>query len=123
MKIAINDIYIERLINDSRYDIRADGTVLTTICRTGKQSLTGQWRQLSVLVSESGHLSIKYQRKHLFVHRLIYRRFHGPLRTDYAVNHIDGNKRNKFEKSTNWVQQIESCERNMNSQSRPLAIL
>lgn len=94
MKIAINDVYIERLIQDSRYDVRADGTVWTTICRTGKQSLTGQWRQLAFVASESGHLSIKYQRKHLCIHRVIYRRFHGPLREDYAVNHIDGNKRN-----------------------------
>lgn len=94
VKIAINDVYIERLIHDPRYEIRADGTVWTTICRTGKQSLTGQWRQLAFVVAESGHLSIKYQRKHLCIHRVIYRKFNGPLREDYAVNHIDGNKRN-----------------------------
>lgn len=94
MKIAINDVYIERLIHDSRYEIRADGTVWTTVCRTGKQSLTGQWRQSAFVVSESGHLSIKYQHKHLFIHRVICRKYHGPLREDYAVNHIDGNKRN-----------------------------
>lgn len=94
MKIAINDSYIENLVIDDRYDVRANGTVWTTVCRTGKVSLTGQWRPLSFLVSESGHLSIKYQRKHLAVHRIIYRKFHGLLRADYAVNHIDGNKRN-----------------------------
>jgi hypothetical protein len=94
MKIAINDVYIERMVHDPRYDVRPDGTVQTTICRTGKQSLTGKWRQLAFVVSESGHLSIKYQRKHLCIHRVIYRKFHGPLREDYAVNHIDGDKRN-----------------------------
>lgn len=94
VKIAINDVYIERLIYDSRYEIRADGTVWTTVCRTGKQSLNGEWRKLAFVVSASGHLSIKYQRKHLCIHLVIYRKFHGPLREDYAVNHIDGNKRN-----------------------------
>lgn len=94
MKIAINDSYIEELITDGRYDVRVDGSVWTTVCRTGKESLTGQWRPLAFVVSTSGHLSIKYQRKHLAVHRIIYRKFHGPLRTDYAVNHIDGIKRN-----------------------------
>lgn len=94
MKVAINDIHIERLIHDSRYIVCADGTVWTTVCRTGKQSLTGQWRQLAFVVSSSGHLSIKYQRKHLCIHRVVYRKFQGPLRKDYAVNHIDGNKRN-----------------------------
>ena len=94
MKIAINDGYIENLVVDDRYDVRADGTVWTTVCRTGKESLTGQWRPLAFIVSTSGHLSIKYQRKHLAVHRIIYRKFHGLLRADYAVNHIDGNKRN-----------------------------
>lgn len=94
MKIAINDVYIEKLIHDDRYEVRLDGTVWTTVCRTGKQSLTGQWRQLAFITSESGHFSVKYQRKHLYIHRIIYRKFHGPLRIDYAVNHIDGNKWN-----------------------------
>lgn len=94
MKIAINDCYIEKLVKDERYDVRIDGTVWTVVCRTGKVSVTGQWRQLPFLVSDSGHLSIKYQRKHLFIHRVIHRKFNGGLREDYAVNHIDGVKTN-----------------------------
>lgn len=78
----------------NRYEIREDGTVSTTVCRTGKQSLSGKWRQLAFVVSESGHLSVKYQRNHLCIHRVIYRKFKGPLREDYAVNHIDGDKLN-----------------------------
>lgn len=94
MKIAINDDYIESLVNDPRYEIRPDGTVWTLICRTGKQSLNGTWRQLAFRKAESGHLSIKYQRKHLAIHRVIHRKFNGSLRADYAVNHIDGIKEN-----------------------------
>jgi hypothetical protein len=108
MKIAINDIFIEHLIHDPRYEIRANGTVWTTICRTGKQSLTGTWRQLAFVVSDSGHLSIKYRRKHLCIHRVIYRKFLGPLREDYAVNHIDGEKRNNTPQNLELITHSEN---------------
>jgi hypothetical protein len=108
MKIAINDVYIEQLVQDRRYEVRAEGTVWTTVCRTGKQSLKGEWRQLAFVVSESGHLSIKYQRKHLAIHRIIYRRFHGPLREDYAVNHIDGDKRNNTPSNLEMITHSEN---------------
>lgn len=92
--LATNDEYIERLIADNRYEIRADGTIWTTVLITGKNSKNLDWRKLSVRRSSSGHLSIKYRKKHLALHRVIYRRFNGPLRAELAVNHIDGNKEN-----------------------------
>ncbi len=94
MRIALNDPYIELLVTDSRYEIRSDGTIWTTVCRTGKNSLKKTWRMLSLIPTESGHLTVKYRRKQLNIHRIIHRKFNGPLRDDYAVNHIDGNKRN-----------------------------
>ena len=94
MKISLTDIYIEMLITDPRYEIRPDGTIWTTVCRTGKNSINKTWRLLSLVSTESGHLTVKYRRKPLYIHRVIHRKFNGPLRADYAVNHIDGIKTN-----------------------------
>jgi len=93
LRVATNDRYIEALIGDPHYRIEVDGIVWTQVCVTGKVSINGQWRKLVVSKTQSGHLSVKYQRKHLFIHRIIFRKFIGPLRDDYAVNHIDGNKK------------------------------
>lgn len=108
MKIAINDPFIEALVRDPRYEIRDDGTVWTTVCRTGKESLSGQWRQLALIESASGRLFIKYQRKHLAIHRVIFRKFLGRLRMDYAVNHIDGNKRNNTPENLELITHSEN---------------
>lgn len=108
MKIAINDDYIESLVNDPRYEVRPNGTVWTLVCRTGKQSLNGTWRQLAFRKAESGHLSIKYQRKHLAIHRVIHRKFNGPRRADYAVNHIDGIKENNTPSNLELVTHSEN---------------
>lgn len=93
-KPASNDPYIEMLIADALYEVRLDGSVWTTVCRTGKISLTGAWRALSIRKSTSGHLSVKYQRKHLALHRIMYRIFKGSLDEALSVNHIDGDKEN-----------------------------
>jgi hypothetical protein len=93
-KPATNDAFIDALLTDPLYEIRPDGSVWTLVCRTGKISLSRTWRRLSVRTSTSGHLSVKYQRKHLALHRIMYRKFKGPLDEALSVNHIDGNKEN-----------------------------
>ena len=106
--LATNDGFIEALIEDSRYQIRADGTIWSTVCTTGKNSKALDWRKLPFRKSTSGHLSIKYCRKHLSVHRIIYRRFHGPLQVELAVNHIDGNKENNTPRNLELITHSEN---------------
>lgn len=108
MRIALNDPYIEMIILDSRYEIRRDGTVWTTVCRTGKNSLNQVWRMLSLIPTESGHLTVKYRRKQLNIHRIIHRKFNGPLRDDYAVNHIDGVKTNNTPENLELITHSEN---------------
>lgn len=94
MKIAINDRFVTKLVRDKRYEVRADGSIWTTVTRTGKNSLNAEWRKLAFIESSSGHLFVKYQYKLLAIHRIVFRVFKGKLRRDFAVNHIDGDKRN-----------------------------
>jgi hypothetical protein len=87
------DPLIEQLVQDSRYDIRADGTIYTKLCPKGRELLS-HWREASVQTTPFGHKRFSYRSTQLSVHRVIYRRFNGPLSPTLAVNHIDGDPAN-----------------------------
>ena len=90
--IARNDPYIEILLKDDRYDIREDGSILTTVCVTGSTSTSAVWR--NCVRSKNGYCAISYtvngSRKQLLVHRIIYAKFKGKLEEDLMINHKNG---------------------------------
>lgn len=105
--IATNDVYIEELIKNPDYDIRENGEIWTLITETGKRSASGVWRQtgLNRRSRYEGYLSLKYKRKTIQVHRVIYRKFKGPLEPDLVINHIDGNPSNNHPSNLEMVTQ------------------
>lgn len=94
--VSTNDKYIEELINDPLYDIRADGTIWTLRDRAGH--IKTVWRQLK-LKQQANYLSFHYNiaaggRFHLSAHRIVFRKFSGYLDQELVINHLDGNKLN-----------------------------
>lgn len=87
--IAANDGYIEEILKDPHYDIRSDGTVWTDICVTGKVSVNGIWREAGK-INKDGYKLVHYCYKKLTVHRVVYRKFTGPLHKDLVINHLNG---------------------------------
>ena len=63
---------------------------------------------LSLIPSESGHITVKYRRKQLNIHQIIHRKFNGPLRGDYAVSHIGGVKTNNTPENLELIAHSEN---------------
>ena len=107
--VSRNDHLIEALVHDPDYDVRPDGTIWTLICKTGKRSVKGIWREagyISAYNAKTGksYRKLKYHYKKLPFHRIMYRKFIGPLSEELVINHIDGdgtnNKRENLEMVT-----------------------
>lgn len=86
-----NDEYILKLIEDPNYIVDISGKVYTRIARTGKKMLNNKWREISHHQSK-GYLHINYNRKKLFIHRIVYAKFIGSLSSDLVINHKNGIK-------------------------------
>lgn len=106
--LATNDSFIEDLINDSNYQINSDGSILTLITTTGKISVGGNWRFLSVRTTRNGYADIAYKNKKLLLHRVVYRKFIGPLNDTLTINHKDGNPLNNNISNLELVSQSEN---------------
>lgn len=92
MPVMTNDPLINELINDSKYQIFPDGTILTTV--TGaKGSKKGEWRKCCFR-EQTGYKYLFYKFKQLALHRILYAKFIGPLDQNKVVNHKDYNRLN-----------------------------
>ncbi len=96
-KIVSNDYLIDQILNDSLYDIRNDGMIMTQICRTGKISVKGVWREAGSI--SGGYRFIYYKGHKLSCHRIMYKKFNGMLSEDLVINHLDGNRLNNNPKN------------------------
>jgi len=110
---ASNDELVELLVKDPNYDVRADGSVWTTVCETGKVSVDGVWREAGFARAKGSHDGfpyryIGYQGRHLAAHRIVYRKFHGPLASDLVINHKDANTLNNRPENLELVTQSEN---------------
>lgn len=90
--VASNDSFIEELINDEDYMFTDDFRLLTKIAPNGK--LQESFREKCVYSGKEGYKILTYKRRKLSYHRVIYRKFVGPLEADLVINHIDGNPSN-----------------------------
>ena len=108
--IAVNDGIILDFINDENYQVLPDGRILTCINKQGHN--TGVWREKTQTKNRGGYLRIKYNYRHLKVHRIIYAKFIGPLKKNKVINHKDGNPSNN---SVGNLEQITQAENNLHS--------
>lgn len=105
--LIVNDHLILELIEDPNYEVRKDGTVWTLIATTGKKSTV--WRE-SGWIDQQGYRRVKYKKKMLAVHRIIYAKFGiSPLSQDLVVNHIDSNRSNNDIQNLEHVTHLENC--------------
>jgi hypothetical protein len=98
-----NDELIEDLLKDPNYKINKDGTVYTRITLNG-QGISSKWRQVGYK-KEDGYVRFRYKGEFLFVQRVIYRAFNGPLDSKKTINHIDLNRSNNHPSNLEQVTQ------------------
>lgn len=94
MSKAEKDHLIEMMINDPEYDIRPDGTIWTNRPKSGpkKPGIIYPWRRLDRDGQKPGYRIATCYGSYVQVHRVIYRKFIGPLDHELTVNHKNGNK-------------------------------
>jgi hypothetical protein len=90
--IGVANAAIGAMLKDPNFIVQIDGTVLTRISRQGH--LTDTWRVKPQCIDKCGYARVRYFHSNIFVHRLVFAKFHGSLMPDMQVNHIDGNPGN-----------------------------
>jgi hypothetical protein len=91
MNQATKDDLIELLLSDPNYYICDDGSIWT--CKAKHGTKLGSWRRIDQSLDRK-YKAIYYKRIQLLVHRIIYRKFNGPLHPLLEVNHIDNKRDN-----------------------------
>lgn len=93
MSVTKNDPLIDLIIEDPDFQIFPDGKVLTRISRQGHR--TNVWRPKGLCIQKcnerTSYARIRYEGKLIPLHRVIYRKFKGPLNPGLQINHVDGN--------------------------------
>lgn len=108
LKKEKNTLLIKTLCNDPDYKIHEDGTILTLIQKTGKRSVSENWRTLIHDISSDGYAKVRYKYKYLQVHRVVFQKFVGDLNPHLQINHKDGNRLNNHFSNLEQVTQSEN---------------
>ena len=90
-RILKNDHLIEQLINDALYQINEDGSIFTF--KSGNGSIKPDLRPIR-LTRSNGYVGFRYNGKFILLHRIMYRKFIGPLLPGLVINHKDGVRSN-----------------------------
>lgn len=75
------------MINDPNFFINNDNTIT-------KRTASGEIRNKIFHTKHDGYKQVKYMYQYLQVHRVMYRKFIGPLLPGLVINHKDGDKTN-----------------------------
>lgn len=108
IRIASNDIWILKIIINPNYSITKNG-VFTSLSKNGKGSNPGGlWRKIGGL-DKYGYAVFQPRfngiKRAIFIHRIVYAYFNGPLSKELVVNHKDGNRTNNHPENlelTTW---------------------
>jgi stress-induced morphogen len=97
-KLAVNDIYIDRILMDWRYRVKKDGTLWTRISLNGKGLMSnGKWRKCGKTNCYGYSVfspRFNGKKRDIKIHRLVYAAFKGPLDQTKVVNHKDADRLN-----------------------------
>lgn len=107
--IATNDVFVNEMINDKDYIINSDSTILTLIQETGRRSVSGNWRELAHNDTRTGYIVVRYKRKKLSLHRIMYAKFVGKLEADLTINHKNGNPKDNSPSNLELVTQADNA--------------
>lgn len=108
--VATRDSYIEQLVNDKNYVILNDGSIFNRKMN----------KYISIYIRD-GYKLFKYKGVSIRHHRLIYRKFIGPLMEDMVVNHIDGNSTNNSVSNLELISQSENNKHAFKSGKLPVS--
>jgi hypothetical protein len=86
------DYLINEFINDPLYKINRDGSIQTKLTLNG-QGVSDKWRDMGYQKAD-GYVRLRYKDDFLFVHRIIYRKFKGPIKEGYTIDHKDLDRSN-----------------------------
>jgi hypothetical protein len=112
--IARNDHLIEELLQDPNYRITETGHVWRQHGNVWVQTGKAKKRQGG---GEKQYYHLKYKGQNLSIHRIVYRKFHGPLNPRRVVNHLDGNGLNNHPSNLELVSQTENMHHRFGSGS------
>lgn len=102
---AQNDSLIEDLLQDPRYEVRADGTVYRLV--------GGVWRRTGKAITNKNGMRYRhlmYRGRNLLVHRIIFAKYIGKLSPHLVVNHIDGDSLNNLALNLELISQSENVQ-------------
>lgn len=96
------DHLIEELINSPIHRIHKNGFV--------EIKTNEGWRNLKFHSPrlKKGYCEIKFKGKYLYIHRIIYAKFIGPLNEKLVINHKDGNGFNNTIENLELISQAEN---------------
>jgi hypothetical protein len=105
-KESKNDDLIDELLKDSNYKVYPNGTIFTRVTKNG-QGISEKWRQVGYEKAD-GYVRFRYKGEFLFVQRVVYRAFNGPLDKSQTINHKDRDRSNNHPKNLELVTQGEN---------------
>lgn len=105
-----NDKLISEVINDPLFRIQRNGRIFSRITENG-QGISDDWREVGY-EKKDGYIRFRYKGEFLFAHRVIYRKFKGPLSKDLTVNH-----KNK-DNSDNRLENLELIPQSKNNEHK-----
>lgn len=107
-----NDHLVREFCADEDYCIKPTGEIFSRRNRQGH--LSNQWREVGHddVISGMVYRRVKYKKKSLSIHRIIWHRFGGELDPLLVINHIDGNPSNNHIKN---LEQVTRAENNLHS--------
>lgn len=111
MTVAINDFLIEQVISDPLYQILPTGDIFSPIMQNGRVCKYGSMREIGS-IDGKGYSQFRYKGARLRTHRVIYRKFCGPLDPLKQINHKNGDRLD------NRVENLELCTQSQNNLHR-----
>lgn len=110
---AINDHLIEELLKDPLYKIEP-GKIYTKLTLNG-QGVSKDWRAMGYKKKCNGYVRIRYKDNFLFVDRIMWRKFKGPLDSKLTIDHKDRNRENNHPDN---LEQKSQGENNQNKRKK-----
>jgi len=107
------DHLIKKLLKDPLYKIDKDGKIFSKLTLNG-QGITDNWRELGYK-KDDGYVRIRYKDEFLFIQRVVFMKFNGPIKPGYTIDHLDKNNSNNH--PTNLAQKTQA-ENNKNKSKK-----
>lgn len=90
---AKHDSLIFELLKNEDFRIHENGSIEKRIRKWDKEIRKELWAKCT-RKDGAGYLYVRFQKKNVSAHRIVFAKFNGFLRSDKVVNHKDGNKTN-----------------------------